>query len=344
MPVLDNNMEIEEQLVQVDPKQSPRRIDLFLMDRLVNATRSRVQNSIKQGFIQVNGQQIKPNYKVRPGDLILVKIPRPEGYGVLEPEDIPLDIRYEDDQLLVVYKPAGMVVHPGVGNYSGTLVNGLLYYYKQLDWPQQENTYRDRPGLVHRIDKNTSGLLVVAKTEEALVHLSKQFFDHSVRRIYYAIVWGTPQVPQGRIDVPIGRHPTKRLQHVAFPEADQGKRAVTHYEVVEDLYYISLIKCHLETGRTHQIRVHMKYLGHPIFSDVRYGGDKILKGTVFSKYKQFVHNCFEILPRQALHASSIGFVHPTTGESMYFETDLPEDMSQVLAKWRHYLTHRKRQG
>ncbi len=333
---------VEERIIEVDPKQSSIRIDRFLLDRLLNVTRSRLQQSIKAGHVRVNDLVVKPNYKIRPGDVICIQLQRREGYGQLQAEDLPLDIRYEDDDVIVVYKPAGLVVHPGVSNYSGTLVNALLFHYEQLDWPQQENTYRDRPGLVHRIDKNTSGLLVVAKTEEALLHLSAQFAEHSVKREYLAIIWGAPKEAVGTVDVPIGRHPTKRLLHYAFEDGTQGKRAVTHYEVIEDLYYVSLIRCRLETGRTHQIRVHMKYLGHPIFSDARYGGDKILKGTVFSKYKQFVQNCFQSLPRQALHAKSLGFVHPKTGKEMFFETDLPSDMSQVLDKWRHYLAHRKK--
>ena len=340
----DGSMTRIEQTIKVDPKQSAIRLDLFLMDRLLNVTRSRLQGGIKDGHVLVNDQMVKPNYKVRPGDHIVINIPRPLGYGTLQAEPIPIDIRYEDDHLLVLYKPAGLVVHPGVGNYSGTLVNGLLHHYQQIEWPQQESPYRDRPGLVHRIDKNTSGLLVIAKTDDALVHLSKQFHDHTIRREYYAIIWGAPDKSEGTIRVHIGRHPTRRLMHYAYEDGDHGKPAVTHYQVVEDLYYISLVKCQLETGRTHQIRVHFKYLNHPIFSDSRYGGDSILKGTVYTKYKQFVQNCFDILPRQALHAKSLGFIHPKTNKEMFFDTDLPDDMANVLEKWRHYLTHRKRQG
>ena len=286
---------------------------------------------------------MKSNYKVRPGDIIHVLWPKnPYRSDEVKPENIPLKIEYEDDDILIVNKAAGMVVHPGVGNYSGTLVNALVYYLQGGDdIPVMDGNAEDRAGLVHRIDKNTSGLLVIAKTDYAMTHLAKQFFDHTIQREYVALVWGAPDPAEGVVDVNIGRHPRNRIQQAAFPEGMEGKRAITHYHVIEDLYYVSVVGCTLETGRTHQIRVHMKHLGHPVFNDERYGGDRIMKGTVFSKYKQFVQNCFEIMPRQALHAKTLGFVHPVTGEKMFFESELPDDFANVLDKWRHYLEHRK---
>ncbi|MCL4130369.1 UNVERIFIED_CONTAM: hypothetical protein GTU68_047117 [Idotea baltica] len=300
------------------------------MDRIEQVSRNRVQNAIRSGAITVNGKQVKPNHKVGPGESIRLVIPRNPNVQPLRAEDIPLDIRYEDDDLLVVYKPAGLVVHPGVGNYTGTLVNGLLHHYQSIAWPSKDVAYRDRPGLVHRIDKDTTGLLVVAKTEYALTHLAKQFFDHTVERTYNAIVWGQPDELKGTIEGHVGRHPKNRLEMTVFPDGDMGKHAITHYEVLEPMYYVSLVQCKLETGRTHQIRIHMKHQGHPLFGDRRYG-----------KYKQFVHNCLEMMPRQALHAKSLGFEHPVTGKRLHFETELPEDMVQLLDKWRTYLTYRK---
>lgn len=331
----------EERIITVDPKQGAIRIDKFLMDRVENVSRTRVQNAIKSGAITVNGKNVKSNHKVAPGENIRLIIPKNPNFKTLEGEPMDLDIRYEDDDLLVVYKPAGLVVHPGVGNYSGTLVNGLLHHYQNIDWPSKDTQYRDRPGLVHRIDKDTTGLLVVAKTEFALNHLAKQFFDHSVKRTYNALIWGEPNELKGTIEGHVGRHPKHRLEMTVFPDGDFGKHAITHYEVLEPMYYVSLVQCRLETGRTHQIRVHFKHKGHPLFGDKRYGGDRLVKGTQFSKYKQFVHNCLEIMPRQSLHAKSLGFVHPVTGKDMFFDTELPEDMKQLLEKWRKYLTYRK---
>lgn len=325
----------------VDRNQSPIRIDKFVMDRIEKVSRSRIQNGIKKGLVLVNDKEIKANYKVRPLDVISVFLQKPDGFeDRYTPEDIPLDVRYEDDDLLIVHKPPGMVVHPGIGNYSGTLVNGLLHYIKK-GLPLKDEEYTDRPGIVHRIDKDTSGLMVVAKTPEAMTHLGKQFYDHTVEREYVALVWGDVAEDSGTIDEYIGRHEKNRMQYTVYPDRDQGKHAITHYEVIERMYYVTLIKCRLETGRTHQIRVHMKYLGHPLFSDQRYGGDKILKGTIYTKYKQFVFNAFKLLPRQALHARLIGFEHPTTGEQIVREAPLPEDFQSCLEKWRAYIANRK---
>ena len=337
--------DIEEQLYEqfdivTDPGQKPVRIDKFLMDKLQNSSRNQIQNAIKKGRILVDGQQIKSNYKIRPKESITVMLDRPIEEFKVVPENIPLRIEYEDDDLMVVYKEAGMVVHPGTGNRNGTLVNALAYYFKDT-LPVMDGNAPDRPGLVHRIDKDTSGLLVVAKSEEAMTGLAKQFFDHSIERKYQALVWGNFNEESGTIEGNIGRHPRDRKVMTVFPDGDEGKDAVTHYKVLEDLYYVSLIECELETGRTHQIRAHMKSLHHPLFNDVKYGGDKIVKGTVFSKYRSFVQNCFEIIPRQALHAKSLGFIHPITSEEMFFETELPNDITAVLEKWRHYVANRK---
>lgn len=325
----------------VDRGQSPLRIDKFLIDRLENASRNRIQNAIRCGSITVDGQEIKPNFKVKPGNTISMVLPRPHGEGMeVIPQKITLDIRYEDEDLLVLYKPPGMVVHPGVGHFKNTLVNALAYYFRE-GLPILEGNYQDRLGLVHRIDKNTSGLLVVAKTDLAMTHLAKQFYHHTIDRTYYALVWGEPEQNRGTINVNVGRDPRYRKMFTVFPDADMGKWAVTHYEVLERLYYVSLVKCNLETGRTHQIRVHMKHIGHPLFNDDKYGGDSIVKGTVFSKYKMFVDRCFTFMPRHALHAKSLGFVHPRTGENMYFETELPADFLLVLDAWRSYVAERR---
>lgn len=328
--------------IHIDPKQKPIRIDKFLMDRIEKATRNRIQNAIRSGSIQVDNKDVKPNFKVKPGQRISVVIPRPPGEGRgLIPQNIPLDIRYEDDDLMIVHKPAGMVVHPGIGHFKGTLVNALAYHFGQKEAPIMDGNYQDRLGLVHRIDKNTSGLLVIAKNEFAMSHLAKQFFNHTIERTYYALVWGDLEADQGTVTGNVGRHPRQRQLFTVFPEGEAGKWAVTHYKVLERLYYVSLVQCNLETGRTHQIRVHMQHLGHPLFSDERYGGDRIVKGTIFSKYKLFVENCFTLMPRHALHAKSLGFVHPTSGKDMYFETDLPEDFQNVLKEWRGYIEQRK---
>ena len=320
----------------VEKGQQPIRIDKYLMNFIENATRSKIQTAAKNGGILVNNIAVKSNYKVRPNDHIRVLFHHPTYEQLLQPENIPLNIVYEDDSVIVVNKPAGMVVHPGHGNYSGTLINALIYHFEHL--PKNSN---DRPGLVHRIDKDTSGLLVVAKTEHAMNHLAKQFFDKSSEREYVALVWGHIDEEQGTVEGAIGRHPKNRLQNTVFmsEDAEKGKPAVTHYKVLERLGYVTLVSCKLETGRTHQIRVHMKHIGHTLFNDERYGGNLILKGTTFSKYKQFVDNCFNVLSRQALHAKTLGFDHPETGEFMRFSADLPQDMVTSIDKWRHYAKH-----
>ncbi len=320
--------------IKVDAKQDLLRIDKFLMDRLPNVTRNKVQQAIKDGFVKVNQATIKPNYKIHPKDDIRIALPEPPRDTDVKPENIPLNILYEDDQLLIVNKEAGMVVHPAHQNWSGTLVNALTYHFQQL--PEMKGN-EGRPGLVHRIDKDTSGLLVIAKTETAMTHLARQFFDHSIERTYFALIWGEPKEPEGTIDVHLGRSLKDRRVTDAFPEGDFGRHAVTHYKVLKTLRYVTLIQCNLETGRTHQIRAHMKHLGHPLFNDATYGGDKILKGTKFSKYKSFVDNCFKILPRQALHAKSLGFIHPTTKKHVQFESELPEDFIQLIEKWENYI-------
>lgn len=325
-----------------DPKQSFTRLDKFLMDRMEKISRTKVQAGIKEGKVLVNGERVKSNYKIRPFDKVLVQLDKPRGlHEAIQPEDIPIDIYYEDDTVMVVYKPPGMVVHPGIGNHTGTLVNAVAHHLKGVQLPIKDGMYVDRPGIVHRIDKETSGLLIVGKTAHALEHLGKQFFKKTVKREYYALVWGDVEEDKGTIEGHIGRNPSNRLQFKVFPEGEEGKHAITHYEVVERMYYVTLIKCHLETGRTHQIRVHMKHIGHTLFNDNRYGGDKILKGTVFTKYKQFVHNAFKVLPRHALHARSLGFVHPETGEDLHFDSKLPDDMQQCIDKWRNYVNSRK---
>ena len=318
-----------------DSGQQALRVDKFLMNRIENATRNKIQQAAKAGSVRVNDVVVKSNYKVKGGDEVKVLFTHPPYENLLVGEDIPLDIVYEDDALVVVNKAAGMVVHPGHGNYNGTLLNALLYHFESL--PLNAN---DRPGLVHRIDKDTSGLLVVAKTEKAMTLLAKQFFDKTSQRSYYALVWGDVKDDTGTIEGHIGRDPKNRLLMTVFPDGDQGKEAITHYEVVERFGYTTLVRCRLETGRTHQIRAHMKHIGHTLFGDARYGGDNILKGTTFTKYKQFVDNCFKLLPRQALHAQKLGFVHPISGKSMSFEAPLPNDMFTALDKWRHYAKHR----
>lgn len=319
-----------------DKGQQPLRVDKYLMNKIENATRNKIQKAAKDGNIYVNDQPVKSNYKVKPKDVVTVLFEHPPYEFLLVPEDIPLDIVYEDDAVLVVNKPAGMVVHPGHGNYSGTLINALTFHFENLP-----NNSSNRPGLVHRIDKDTSGLLVIAKTEAAMTHLAKQFFDKSTEREYVALVWGSVDEDQGTIEGNIGRHPKNRLQNTVFldEEADKGKPAVTHYKVLERLGYVTLVSCRLETGRTHQIRVHMKHIGHTLFNDERYGGNQVLKGTHFSKYKQFVENCFKALPRQALHARTLGFEHPTTGKQLRFEASIPEDLEACLDKWRNYSKH-----
>lgn len=333
---------IQEVHITVDPGQEPLRLDKYLCSKLQNISRNKIQSGIQAGSVEVNEKKVKSNYKVRPNDEIHAIIPRAISIGTtIIPEDIPLDIRYEDDDLMVVHKPAGLVVHPGVGNTSGTLVNALAGYFKGKDLPVADGNPVDRMGLVHRLDKNTSGLLVVGKTEFALSHLAKQFYKHTIDREYVALVWGQPDPEDDTIESYLGRSMTNRVLRAVVEDDTQGKWAVTHYQTHQQMYYVSLVKCKLETGRTHQIRVHMKHIGHPVFNDDRYGGDKIVKGTVFNKYKQFVQNCFELCPRQALHARYLGFEHPSTGERMEFTADMPEDMKSVAAKWKSYIDSRK---
>ncbi len=327
----------EHHKIVIDPGQSQLRIDKFVLDKLEKVSRNKIQNGIRAGAILVDGKQVKPNYKVRPNEVITVLLPKPVSDGKIIGENIPLDIRYEDDDIMIIHKPPGLVVHPGIGNRSGTLVNALVYYFENKELPVMEGNDDDRPGIVHRIDKDTSGLMLIAKNEFAISHLGKQFYNHSIERKYQAIVWGTFDEAKGTIDAHIGRHLKDRTKRDVFPDGDFGKHAITHYRVLEDLYYVSLVECELETGRTHQIRAHMKHIRHPLFNDIKYGGDKIVKGTVFSKYKQFVHNALKIIPRQALHAKSLGFIHPTTNEKMVFDSELPEDMKEVLDKWRSYI-------
>ena len=337
---LDDDYQEYREIV-VDPKQSAIRIDKFLIDRLEQVSRNRIQNAIKAGSITVNGDLIKSNYKVRPNDQIKIIFPKRVYREDCLPQEIPLHIIYEDDDVLVVNKQAGLVVHPGHGNWDYTLVNGLLYYFQHSNLPVLEGNPQTRPGLVHRIDKNTTGLLVIAKNELAMSSLAKQFFDHSIERKYKCLVWGDLQNDEGTIEGHIGRHPRFRKKMMVFPEGDSGKHAITHYKLIRNYYYVSLVECQLETGRTHQIRVHMAYINHPLFNDDRYGGDKIVKGTVHQKYKQFVQNCFDIMPYQALHAESLGFVHPTTKEKMTFTADLPDNFKAILDKWERYLAYRK---
>lgn len=353
-----------------DKGQKPLRVDKFITDRIFGTSRNRVQKAAEEGYIFVNGKSEKSNYKVRPGDVVQVMMDRPRHSSEIVPEDIPLDIVYEDDDLLVVNKPAGMVVHPGHGNYTGTLVNALAHHFiaQGLDVdlggaseePEMEEdadetsqteqqssekmgSYQTRMGLVHRIDKETSGLLVIAKTEEAGTELSRQFFHKTTRRLYTALVWGHVEQDEGTIVGNIGRNHRDRTMMDFFPEgSEEGKPAVTHYKVLERLGYVTLVECRLETGRTHQIRVHMKHLGHTLFNDKTYGGDQILKGTTFAKYSQFVRNCFNTCPRQALHARTLGFKHPRTGEEMDFEAPLPADMTQLVERWRDYISNREK--
>lgn len=322
--------------IVADKRQSLLRLDKFLMNRIENTSRNRIQNAIDAGTVLVNDKVIKASYKVRPLDVITVVLPDPPRDTEVYPEDIPLDILYEDDQLLIVNKEAGMVVHPGYNNYTGTLVNALTHHLNQLP-TLPGNT--GRPGLVHRIDKDTSGILVIAKSEWAMTHLAKQFYDHSIERRYVALAWGDI-ADDGTVSGYIGRDLKDRRIMAMYDDPEQGKWSVTHYKVLERLGFVTLIECQLETGRTHQIRAHMKSIGHPLFNDASYGGDRILKGAVFSKYKQFVDNCFEILPRQALHARTLGFIHPTTKKKMHFEVPIPEDFRLTLEKWRTYASHK----
>jgi 23S rRNA pseudouridine1911/1915/1917 synthase len=324
----------EHHRLSVDKGQQMVRIDKFLFDRLPATSRNRIQNAVKAGSVLVDSRPVKASYKVKPGEVIQVILAYPPRDTTIYPENIPLNILFEDEELLILNKPPGLVVHPGHGNPNGTLVNGLVYHLSNLP------TYRNgeiRPGLVHRIDKDTSGLLVIAKSEYAMSHLAKQFFDHSIDRTYCALVWGDFEEDEGTVNAHIDRHPQDRIKMAAYPEGNKGKHAITHYKVLERLGYVSLLQYKLETGRTHQIRVHSAHIGHPIFNDSTYGGNRVVKGTTFNKYKQFVENCFQIMPRMALHAQSLGFTHPTTGERLLFESPLPDDIQQVVEKWRHYI-------
>jgi 23S rRNA pseudouridine1911/1915/1917 synthase len=325
----------ERFVIKTDKGQEPLRIDKFLMSRIERATRNKIQQAINAGLVTVNKKTVKQNYKIKALDEIIVfSDMSPEDTDVV-PEKMDLNIVYEDDDVMVLNKPAGMVVHPGSGNYSGTLLNGVAWYLQQKN-PEISAESLPRFGLVHRIDKNTSGLLVMAKNEMAMSHLARQFFDHTVSRKYIALVWGDIKDDEGTIVAHVGRNLRHRKLFEAYPEGDHGKEAITHYKMLERFNYVTLVECVLETGRTHQIRVHMKYIGHPLFSDDFYGGDKIVKGTVFARYRQFVDNCFVICPRQALHAKTLGFVHPTTKKEMLFESEMPEDMKLVIEKWRGY--------
>lgn len=332
--VVDGNELYEHFRFVADKGQALLRVDKFLVERLQKSSRNRVQQAAEAGCILVNGKPVKSNYRVKPLDVVQVVMDRPRYDFEVVAQDIPLDIVYEDPYVLVVNKPAGLVVHPGHGNYDGTLVNALAWHFK--DNPNYDVT-DPRMGLVHRIDKDTSGLLVVAKTPDAKTNLGRQFFNKTTKREYCAVVWGVPDPAKGRIEGNIGRSPRDRLQMAVFPpDSDQGKHAVTHYEVVEPLGHVSVVKCVLETGRTHQIRVHMRHIGHPLFNDARYGGDAILRGNTSASYRSFISNCFDLCPRQALHARTLGFVHPETGEEMFFSAPIPADMQALIEKWRSY--------
>jgi len=322
---------------EVNPRQSLLRIDKYVTAKIENASRTRVQAAALAGNILVNDGTVKPSYRVKPGDVIQIVLPNPPREIELIPQDLPINIIYEDDDVIVVNKAPGMVVHPAYGNYTGTLMNALMFHFRDIPLFQ---TGEQRPGLVHRIDKNTSGLLLVAKNEYAHARLARQFFNHTTGRRYLALVWGTPEPEEGTVTGNVGRNIRDRKVMQVFPDASQGKHAVTHYKVLEKLGYVSLVECRLETGRTHQIRVHMAYRGHPLFNDEEYGGHRILKGTTFTKYQQFVRNCFDIIPRQALHAQMLSFDHPVTGNRLIFESDLPDDMAAVIEKWRAYIAGR----
>ena len=335
-----NRINVEENLYEhftfvADAGQNPIRVDKFLINRIQNLSRNKIQMAAKSGFIFVNEISVKSNFKIKPKDIVKVTLPHPPFENLLKSEKIPLNIVFEDDHIIVINKQAGMVVHPGHGNYSGTLVNALLYHFKNL--PVNSN---ERPGLVHRLDKDTSGLIVVAKSDLAMKSLAYQFYNKTIDRKYHALVWGNVLQDSGTINANISRDLKNRLRMLVYPKADIGKKAITHYKVIERFGYVTLLECNLETGRTHQIRVHMKHVGHTLFNDERYGGNVVLKGTKFSKYKQFVDNCFKILPRQALHAKTIGFNHPFNKKQMTFNSDLPEDISEVLKKWRTYSKHK----
>ncbi len=334
----DENTELYEHFrFEADKGQGLLRIDKFLSNRLENKSRSRIQAAADAGNILVNNKAVKSNYRVKPGDIISIVLPDPPREIELIPENIPLDIVFEDNDLIIVNKKPGMVVHPGVGNYSGTLVNALMFHLKENPFFHDGDM---RPGLVHRIDKETSGLLVVAKNEMSMYKLAKQFYEKTSKRTYVALVWGNMENDNGIIEGNIGRNPKDRKKMYVFPGGNNGKPAITHYRVLEKFEYVNLVECRLETGRTHQIRVHFQYISHPLFNDSEYGGNKILRGTTFTKYRQFIENCFKILPRQALHAKSLGFIHPSTNIEMLFDSEIPDDMMQVIEKWRRYISGR----
>jgi 23S rRNA pseudouridine1911/1915/1917 synthase len=340
MPETDDFNDQEQDLFEhyrfvADPGQKLLRIDKFLMLRIMNASRNKIQQAAAAGSILVNDKVVKQNYKVKPGDVISIVLAEPPRETEIIPEDIPIDIVYEDDSIMVINKKAGMVVHPAYANFTGTLVNALTFYLRK------NNGEDAKPYLVHRIDKDTSGIMLIAKTELAQTRLAKGFFDHSIDRKYTALVWGDFEEDEGTITGHLGRSKNNRKVMTVFPDGETGKHAITHWKVLERFGYISMIECTLETGRTHQIRAHMKYIKHPLFNDEAYGGDKILKGTTFTKYRQFIKNCFAILPRQSLHARSLGFKHPMTGEYMFFDSELPADMQEAIEKWRQYVEHQK---
>src|SRR5688572_13874122 len=325
----------------IDKGQAPLRIDKFLVNHIENATRTKIKYAAEEGCIHANGKSVKANYKVKPGDLITILLPHPPRVIELIPQDIPINILFEDEDIIIVNKEAGMVVHPGYGNYTGTLMNALVHHFQNLPVNKKQKIEADlRPGLIHRIDKNTSGIIVIAKNEVSMTRMAKKFFDRDIDRTYYALVWGDFKEDSGTIEGNLGRSLKNRKLMSVFPGGEYGKPAITHWKVVERFGYVTLIECKLETGRTHQIRVHMQYIGHPLFNDNEYGGDKILKGTTFTKYKQFVENCFALLPGQALHAKSLGFKHPSTKKYIHFDSELPPNFQQLLEKWRNYQKHR----
>lgn len=330
----DNEELYEHYSFTADPGQEIVRVDKYLLDRLPNTSRNKIQVAAKNGNVVANGNVVKQNYRVKPGDRISLVLPYPVRELELVPENIPLDILFEDDDLIVLNKPANMVVHPGYGNYRGTLVNALVYHFDNL--PKRSQDYYGRPGLVHRLDKHTTGIMVVAKTEQALTDLAKQFYDRTSERRYHALVWGDIEAEQGTVDMNLGRSPKNRKVMTVFPDGEQGKHAVTHYKVLKRFGYVTLIECKLETGRTHQIRVHMQSIGHPLFHDLEYGGDKIIKGTTSGSYKKFIENCFSLLPGQALHAKTLGFIHPKTKNRLNFESELPDYFLELLDKWSKY--------
>lgn len=333
----------EKNVIVIDKGQEPLRIDKFLMQRIEGATRNKIQQAIENEMVLVNDKPVKSNYKIRKADRVVIYDSNAPESSEIIPQEMDLDIVYEDDDIIVVNKPVDMVVHPGSGNPDKTLVNGIAWHLRKNS-PHLDESALPRYGLVHRIDKNTSGLIVLAKSQKAMSDLAKQFFDHTVHRRYVALVWGDVMEDSGTIIAHVGRHLRFRKLFTAYPDGDHGKDAITHYKVLERFNYVTLVECRLETGRTHQIRVHMQYIGHPLFNDDFYGGDRIVKGTVYSKYKQFVDNCFAICPRQALHAKELGFIHPVTRKEMFFNSELPEDISAVVEKWRRYVNAKKTNG